>query len=74
MAKFSFDPVAGLRLQREFLGDYFASPYVIAIAPDDGIWITNNGGRHLHIGNQLILLAMSVFVIIIRRTLGTMVA
>ncbi|KZR85529.1 hypothetical protein MITS9509_02713 [Synechococcus sp. MIT S9509] len=54
MAKFRFDPVAGLRLQREFLGDYCDVPYVIAIAPDDGIWITNNGGSHLHIGNQLI--------------------
>ncbi|QNI56155.1 hypothetical protein SynBIOSE41_03686 [Synechococcus sp. BIOS-E4-1] len=43
MAKFSFDSVAGLRLQSEFLGDYLDSPYVIVIAPDDGIWITNNG-------------------------------
>jgi len=54
VAEFSFDSVTGVRLEREFVGDQFNSPYGIAIAPDDGIWITNNGGSPLHSGNQLI--------------------
>lgn len=54
VAEFSFDPITGLRLKRQFESEDFNAPYGIAVAPDDGVWIANNGGSPAHVGHQVI--------------------
>ena len=59
VAEFSFDSLTGLRLQREFSGSQFDSPYAIAVGPDDSVWLTSNGGSPFHLGHQLIAIDQS---------------
>ena len=54
MTESRFDSFSGLRLQLDFQSDQLDSPCGISIAPDDGIWMTNNGGSLLQIGYQFV--------------------